>query len=150
MKKELIIIFILTSILSACTKEQYADEKMDEIAGDWVMQYAIWSGHSEEFVGPDIYPLICDASIFKQGGNWYFEFTLPYITPDEEISYHKFMQEISWNPAAGRYLFQHLDETALDQIHSTLLDTTFYMDNDPRRIVFRDFKTNVTVYWRKK
>ena len=150
MKTKLIVIFILTAFLSACTKEQYADGKMNEIAGDWVLSDAILGTSGKTVFSPDVYPFVCDASVFKQEKKWYFAYTLPIPTPDNDIIYHKILQEITWNPAAMQYLFLRFNEDDLNQIHMTMADTSIYLEQKSREITFYNQAIKLTVRWRKK
>lgn len=148
-KTKLIAIFMLTAILSACTKEQYADMKMNAIAGDWVMCSATVDKNTN-LMNPENYPAISPASVIKEGSKWYFVYTLPVIEKGKSVSLYKATHEITWNPLVGNYIFLQPSDAEMDMMHIKRATSSMYYDLRSRTIFFKDSFTTLSVYWGKK
>lgn len=133
MKKYLVLFLMAAVSFCACDTLGNVDDRMEEIAGEYVLAAAF-----------DYNSLILSAfppaTISKAGGRWIFECTMPQsydpVSKYEEILTEFVQTGIEWNEAAGQYLFVN-SSSSDDYYH-------FVFNADKNRVTYG------SIVWRKK
>ena len=151
MKKFLTIVLSLVSLLACSDKMDLAEQKMQEIAGDYLMTSL--SDRTESYLAQlpaAEREAIQHARLAKSPADdtWYFEYTLPVHVSGLRFNYFKISQEIRWEPAFGSYFTGLLIEKELGPTGHTAEDVSLELKAD--KITFWFLEENLACVWKKQ
>ena len=133
MKKYLLSFLMSVVSLCACDTLGNVDDRMEEIAGEYVLTAAY--DYSSAIL--NAFP---PATISKVGDRWMFECTMPQsyapATRYENVITESVQTVIEWNEAAGQYLFNE-SSSSDDYYH-------FVYNAEKNRVTYG------SIVWRKK
>ncbi len=150
--KRLFVFLLAVLVLAACSDRlDVAEQKMQEIAGDYLLTSL--SDRHDSYLKqlPDTErESIQHARLAKSAsdGLWYFEYTLPVQVSGAQFRYHKVSQEILWEPAFGQYLVETLSEGDLEAIGFKPNNVSLELSGD--KITFWYLELNLACVWRKQ
>ena len=93
-----------TIFLWGCESIAHRDDRMAEIAGDYILSQVFMDNKKCALSTFDQSSLT--AKIYESDGQWYFDAILPVINLHEKKEYHKAILPLTWDQVLCRYYFE--------------------------------------------
>ena len=152
MKCRLFLLVALAFLASSCGKEAAVDNKMESIAGKYVLsQYCIDS--KQQMLPDGVTYADLKAEIVNSNGQWYFCFVLPIMKGTDSCTYVDIEQPIAWSPLLNNYVVVGEDLSFSSKTGLNSNNTLLYFATDKNKIgleIFGSSGLEKWYHWTKK
>lgn len=138
MKLRIFVIVAIFLLLLSCGKDAAVDAKMEEIAGEYVLQ-EFCVNKSIQHLPDGLTYADMKAEIVKDSGVWYFVFTMPVKKKDGSFVFLEIEQPMAWSPLLGEYCFIGNQYAFTEKTGYNTNDTIIFYDKEKQKIVLEHY-----------
>lgn len=138
MKIRLFVIAATLLLTLSCGKDAAVDAKMEEIAGDYVLQ-EFCVNKTIQALPDGLSYADMKAEIVKDSGTWYFIFTMPVKYKDGSFVFLEIEQPMTWSPLLREYCFIGDQYAFTKKTGYNTNDTIVFYDREKQKIVLERY-----------